>query len=83
MLSKLSKLDWYWHRLCAMSPGEVLLRVQRSGSICSKKNLRPWTLLSQRSNNGRQTAPGFLLLRFGHRILQVDQDDVGSAASNC
>ena len=29
MFSKLSKLDWYWHRLCAMGPGEILLRFQK------------------------------------------------------
>lgn len=29
MSFNLSKLGWYWHRLWAMSPGEVVLRVQK------------------------------------------------------
>jgi hypothetical protein len=29
VLARFSKLGWYWHRLRAMSPGEVLLRLQK------------------------------------------------------
>lgn len=29
MLAKVSKLGWYWHRLWAMSPGEIALRFQK------------------------------------------------------
>jgi hypothetical protein len=36
--SKLSKLGWYWHRLRAMGPGEVALRLQKKAYQRADKN---------------------------------------------
>ncbi len=41
MISKLSKIGWYWHRLWAMSPREVLLRVQKKGHQFADRNYSP------------------------------------------
>src|SRR5262245_35069743 len=41
MRSKLSKIPWYWHRLWAMSPREVLLRVEKKGHQFADRKYTP------------------------------------------
>jgi hypothetical protein len=52
-----SKLHWYWHRLSAMSPREVLLRLEKKTHQRADRSYRPPTNLSLEARGGFPTLP--------------------------
>ena len=51
MLAKISKVGWYWHRLWAMSPSEVLLRIQKKAYQKADQNFSKTFNLSLEPNH--------------------------------
>src|SRR3954469_162996 len=52
-----SKLHWYWHRLSAMSPREVLLRLEKKTHQRADRSYRPPTNLALEARGGFPTLP--------------------------